>query len=386
MRIGSLFSGIGGLDLAAEAAFGGRVVWHCEIERHPQRVLRRRWPDAALHEDVRTLTSATAEPIDVLTGGFPCQDLSLAGKRAGLDGARSGLYGEMLRIADELRPDWVVFENVPPLLKYRARVEADLERMGYGSVWQVCEASDVGAPHRRQRVFVVARRGMCAHVMLPRPSAQRDLFAPAFVGSERNDQPWATPTAAQFGGTAEMHIARKIRAGMTPVVTDLRLQAMAHDTSACWPTPTVCGNDNRKGASATSSDGLATAAKAWPTPAARDWKDSGHEPAAQARNSPCLPASAVMSGNEPSGVLNPAWVELLMGYPVGWTDPDDDATGGHAWPSGRGEQQHDHEPPRLVPPKSVRNRGARLKALGNAVVWQQARAAIERAKKVVDRC
>lgn len=386
MRIGSLFSGIGGLDLAAEAAFGGRVVWHCEIERHPQRVLRRRWPDAALHEDVRTLTSATAEPIDVLTGGFPCQDLSLAGKRAGLDGARSGLYGEMLRIADELRPDWVVFENVPPLLKYRARVEADLERMGYGSVWQVCEASDVGAPHRRQRVFVVARRGMCAHVMLPRPSAQRDLFAPAFVGSERNDQPWATPTAAQFGGTAEMHIARKIRAGMTPVVTDLRLQAMAHDTSARWPTPTVCGNDNRKGASATSSDGLATAAKAWPTPAARDWKDSGHEPAAQARNSPCLPASAVMSGNEPSGVLNPAWVELLMGYPVGWTDPDDDATGGHAWPSGRGEQQHDHEPPRLVPPKSVRNRGARLKALGNAVVWQQARAAIKRAKKVVDRC
>ena len=123
MRIGSLFSGIGGLDLAAEAAFGGRVVWHCEIERHPQRVLRRRWPDAALHEDVRTLTSATAEPIDVLTGGFPCQDLSLAGKRAGLDGARSGLYGEMLRIADELRPDWVVFENVPPFS------ERELSRM-----------------------------------------------------------------------------------------------------------------------------------------------------------------------------------------------------------------------------------------------------------------
>jgi len=392
MRIGSLFSGIGGLDLAAEAAFGGRVVWHCEIERHPQRVLRRRWPDAALHEDVRTLTSATAEPIDVLTGGFPCQDLSLAGKRAGLDGARSGLYGEMLRIADELRPDWVVFENVPPLLKYRARVEADLERMGYGSVWQVCEASDVGAPHRRQRVFVVARRGMCAHVMLPRPSAQRDLFAPAFVGSERNDQPWATPTAAQFGGTAEMHIARKIRAGMTPVVTDLRLQAMAHDTSARWPTPIA--NDRKwtglEPSWATRSDRLAVAAQKaagnWPTPLSRDWKDSGHEPSAQARQSPCLPASVVMADNEPSGVLNPTWVELLMGLPPRWTDPACDQLGAHRWPSGRGEPQHPDEPPRLVPPKSVAKRGARLKALGNAVVWQQARAAIERAKKLADRC
>jgi len=341
MRIGSLFSGIGGLDLAAEAAFGGRVVWHCEIERHPQRVLRRRWPDAELHADVRGVNGATVKPIDVLTGGFPCQDLSVAGKRAGLDGNRSGLYHEMMRIVGELGPQYVVFENVPPLLKYRHRVDNDLRSLGYGAIWQTMAAEDVGAPHRRLRVWVLAVRGLAQWELLPRPSAQGDLFAP-----------WVDAEAAD----------------------------------GLWPTPTVCGNNNRAGLSHKSGDGLATAAKAWPTPAARDWKDSGHEPAAQARNSPCLPASAVMSGNEPSGVLNPAWVELLMGYPVGWTDPDDDATGGHAWPSGRGEQQHDHEPPRLVPPKSVRNRGARLKALGNAVVWQQARAAIERAKKLADRC
>ena len=150
-----------------------------------------------------------------------------------------------------------------------------------------------------------------------------------------------------------------------------------------WATPTVCGNDNRKGSSATSGDGLATAATAWPTPAARDWKDSGHEPSAQARNSPCLPASAVMAGGQAPGVLNPAWVDLLMGLPAGWTDlaatPD---LAAHRWPAGRGEDQHPSEPPRLVAPKSTANRGARLKALGNAVVWQQAEAAIRRALAV----
>ena len=340
MRIGSLFSGIGGLDIAAERAFGGRVVWHCEIERHPQRVLRSRWPDAELHADVRGVNGATVKPIDVITGGFPCQDLSVAGKRAGLDGDRSGLYHEMLRIVGELGPQYVVFENVPPLLKYRHRVDNDLRSLGYGAIWQTMAAEDAGAPHRRLRVWVLAVRGLAQWELLPRPSAQGDLFAP-WVDAEAANGLWPTPIANDRKWT-----------GLEP----------------SW---------------ATRSDRLAVAAQKaagnWPTPTARDWKDSGHEPAAQARNSPCLPASAVMSGNEPSGVLNPGWVELLMGYPVGWTDPDDDADGAHAWPSGRGEQQHDHEPPRLVPPKSVRNRGARLKALGNAVVPQCAEAALIRA-------
>jgi DNA (cytosine-5)-methyltransferase 1 len=299
MRIGSLFSGIGGLDLAAERAFSGRVAWHCEIERHPQRVLRRRWPDAGLHADVRGVNGATVQPVDVLTGGFPCQDLSVAGKRAGLDGNRSGLYHEMLRIVGELKPQYVVLENVPPLLRYRHRVDNDLRELGYGAIWQTMAAEDVGAPHRRLRVWVLAVRGLAQWELLPRPSAQGDLFAP-----------WVDAEAAD----------------------------------GLWPTATVNGNRNRAGLTAKSGDGLATALKQYG-----------------------------------SGTPNPAWVELLMGYPVGWTNPDDDAAGAHAWPSGRGEQQRDHEPPRLVPPKSVRNRGARLKALGNAVVPQCAEAALIRA-------
>lgn len=398
MRIGSLFSGIGGLDLAAEAAWGAHTIWHCEIDPHAREVLRARWPDAVLHDDVRTLTADTAEPIDVLTGGFPCQDLSVAGKRAGLDGERSGLYGEMLRIAAELRPEWVVFENVPPLLRYRARVEQDLERMGYGSIWQVCEASDVGAPHRRQRVFVVARRGMCAHVMLPRPSPQGDLFAPAFATAEAFAL-WPTATTGdhatmyQQGGEPLGHAVR----WPTPLATDAKGPKGAgmvargggerlSNAVASWPTPTLCGNDNRAGLSPASGDGLATAVKAWPTPAAADAAGSRKPPAGTSPTGRRPDGSKATIGLQTAingaGVLNPAWVELLMGLPPGWTDPDCDQLGTHRWPAGRGEAQHPDEPPRLVPAKSVPNRGARLKALGNAVVWQQSLAAIERSKKV----
>lgn len=334
-RIVSLFSGIGGLDLACERAFHGHTITQVEREPFAVRVLERRWPDARRHDDV---TTCRGEDCDVIAGGFPCTDLSVAGKREGLDAARSGLYHEMMRIVSEASPRYVVVENAPPLLRYRGRVDTDFARLGYGTIWQVCEASDVGAPHRRQRVFIVAVRGLAGSQLLPRSSPQGDLFAPAF-------------------GDA--------RAG------------------ALWPTPTVCGNDNRRGASQKSGDGLATAAKAWPTPTAHDWKDSGHEPAAQARNSPCVPASAVMDADQAPGVLNPAWVELLMGLPPGWTaqTPTKNLPP-HFWPAGRGESQLPGEPPRLVQRKSVANRGARLKALGNAVVWQQAEAAIRRALEV----
>jgi len=371
MRIGSLFSGIGGLDLAAERAFNGRVVWHCEIERHPQRVLRRRWPDAVLHEDVRTLTAATAEPIDVLTGGFPCQDLSVAGKRAGLDGNRSGLYHEMLRIVGEFGPQYVVFENVPPLLKYRHRVDNDLRGLGYGAIWQTMAAEDVGAPHRRLRVWVLAVRGLAQWELLPRPSAQGDLFAP-WVDADAADGLWPTATTHDH--------ATMYAQGDEP---------LGH--AARWPTPAAAdGAGSRRPPAGTSPTGrrpdgskatvgLQTAAS-WPTPTRQDGCNNGG-PSQRERNTPPLNA-CVGDGSASAGVLNPAWVELLMGYPVGWTDPDDDAAGAHAWPSGRGEQQHDHEPPRLVPPKSVRNRGARLKALGNAVVPQCAEAALLRALSV----
>jgi DNA (cytosine-5)-methyltransferase 1 len=366
MRIVSLFSGVGGLDIACERAFNGKTIVQVEREPFALRVLERRWPDVRRHDDVMTYRG---EDCEVIAGGFPCTDLSVAGKREGLDAARSGLYHEMMRIVGEALPQYVVVENVPPLLKYRGRLDTDFARLGYGTIWQVCEASDVGAPHRRQRVFIVAVRGLAGSQMLPRPSVQVDLFLPVFGGDKADAVLWGTPRSSMRSpnqdrnkGNLEDHVFR-------------------HDV--LWPTPTVCGNNNRTGSSAKAGDGLATAVKTWPTPAARDYKDSGHEPSAQARNSPCLPASAVMDADQAPGVLNPHWVELLMGLPAGWTaQTRTKDLPSHLWPAGRGEPQHEGEPPRLVPRKSVANRGARLKALGNAVVWQQAEAAIRRALEV----
>ena len=411
LHIVSLFSGIGGLDLACERAFGGVTVAQVERDPYCLRVLERHWPEAARHDDV---TAYAGQSCDVVCGGFPCQDLSIAGKRAGLDGERSGLYHEMMRVVAASEPTYVVIENVPPLLKYRSRVEADLERMGYGSVWQVCEASDVGAPHRRQRVFIVAVRGLPGSRMLPRPSPQGDLFAPAFGGdgSEPGRQ-WPTPAAADGSGSrsggvgtsetgrrpdgtkATIGLQAAARAWPTPLATDAKGPKGAgmvargggerlSNAVASWPTPTLCGNDNRKGASKTSGDGLATAVKAWPTPIAHDAKDSGRAPSERERSKGHLPTIVVEDSADPVGVLNPAWVDLLMGLPSGWTQLDGDLVP-HVWPAGRGEQQHPSEPPRLVPPKVTPHRRERLKALGNAVVWQQAHAAIVRALEVAGR-
>lgn len=111
MRIGSLFAGIGGLELGLERAGVGHTVWQVEKDEFCRKVLARHWPDAARYEDVTTVDWSTVEPVEVLCGGFPCQDISLAGKGAGLAGERSGLWWEYLRAIRELRPRFVVVEN-----------------------------------------------------------------------------------------------------------------------------------------------------------------------------------------------------------------------------------------------------------------------------------
>src|SRR3990167_7832126 len=115
MTVGSLFSGIGGFDLGFERA-GFRVVWQVKNDVKARSVLAARFPTARLYDDVRTVGEANLEPVDVICGGFPCQDVSVAGKREGLIGARTGVFWEIVRIARELKPRWMVLENVPGLL------------------------------------------------------------------------------------------------------------------------------------------------------------------------------------------------------------------------------------------------------------------------------
>lgn len=157
MRVGSLFSGIGGFDLGLERA-GYDIAWQVEIDPYCQRVLAKHWPSVTRYGDITTMDWATVQPVDLLCGGFPCQDLSFAGKRAGIDGARSGLWSEYVRAIRQLRPRYVLVENVPGLLTnaYLGRVLGDLAQSGYDAEWDCLPASAIGAAHRRDRVWIVA--------------------------------------------------------------------------------------------------------------------------------------------------------------------------------------------------------------------------------------
>ena len=181
MKIGSLFSGYGGLDLAVSAVTGGEVVWHCEWDDAPSKILERNFPGIPNYRDVSKVDFTQVEKVDVLTGGFPCQDLSIAGKRAGLkDGTRSGLWSEFARAIEELQPKLVVIENVRGLLSAKAdngmeysqedlddwgdrpvltaiqAVLGSLADLGYDAKWCGLRAADAGATHNRFRVFIIA--------------------------------------------------------------------------------------------------------------------------------------------------------------------------------------------------------------------------------------
>src|SRR5574343_1933529 len=156
LTVGSLFTGIGGFDLGLERA-GMRVAWQSEIDPYASAVLKKYWPLVPNHGDIRGITGDSVEWVDVLCGGFPCQDISNAGKRAGIDGERSGLWAEYARVIGELRPRYVVVENVAALLgRGLRRVLGDLAALGFDAEWHCIPASAVGAPHRRDRIWIVA--------------------------------------------------------------------------------------------------------------------------------------------------------------------------------------------------------------------------------------
>jgi DNA (cytosine-5)-methyltransferase 1 len=183
MKIGSLFSGYGGLDLAVMNVTGASVAWHCEWDDAPSKILEKHFPDVPNYRDVSKVDFTSVEPVDILTGGFPCQDLSLAGKRAGLkDGTRSGLWSEFARAIEEIQPRLVVIENVrgilsatahsdleycawcmgeangEPSLRALGAVLGSLADLGYDAKWTGLRASDAGAPHSRFRIFITATR------------------------------------------------------------------------------------------------------------------------------------------------------------------------------------------------------------------------------------
>lgn len=160
MNVLDLFSGIGGFALGLECA-GFTTVAFCEIRPSCVRLLNHHWPAVPCYDDVETLTGERLYTdglhIDLICGGFPCQDISLAGDGRGLDGARSGLWREYARIIGEVRPRYVIVENVSALLiRGMGTVIGDLASFGYDCWWDCVSASAVGAPHRRDRLWIIA--------------------------------------------------------------------------------------------------------------------------------------------------------------------------------------------------------------------------------------
>ncbi len=205
MTFGSLFAGIGGFDLGFERA-GMKCIWQVEIDPFCQKVLAKHWPDVKRYGDITEVDWSRVERPDVICGGFPCQPVSVAGKRLGADDER-WLWPEVVRCLSDLRPRFAVLENVPGLLTAgMGSVLGDLWESGYDAEWQVVPASAFGAPHRRDRVFLVTypsgERWACINDGLGQEAKQEG-------SSEGNKRFWGhhTPVHIHSLGRAYVSVA-----------------------------------------------------------------------------------------------------------------------------------------------------------------------------------
>lgn len=211
LKLGSLCSGVGGLELGLEWALSCETIWQVEIEPHLRAVLAHHWPSAKQFNDVTQVGAHNLEPVDIICFGSPCQDVSSAGKRLGLSGPKSSLFYECARVVGELGPDWVVVENVASgASRWVDDVRKELERKGYATLPVTVSAADCGAPHQRSRVFIVANAdrsiiweqsgGAAGRVGSPRASLQSIASSNAArqeVLPDAHDQPIELPAQAR---------------------------------------------------------------------------------------------------------------------------------------------------------------------------------------------
>ena len=341
LRIGSLFSGYGGLDLAVEHVFNARTVWFSEINEPVARVFARHWPGAPNLGDITTIDWRQVEPVDLLIGGFPCQDVSTVGKRAGIaPDTRSGLWAHMATAIEALQPEWVVIENVRGLLSSPATrppaegddhdqrnprdatpdratlrdmepdpwhlgdnaarplralgaVFGDLVDLRLDARWIGLPASLVGAPHQRFRIFALARR------TVPHPAGERLIARRGDTrsgASEARDDRAVAPDhrlrASRTGWLAEQE--KRVRDAVVPDRRTVQRWGRYADAITRWEHIT---------------------GRPAPAPALLNDADAGRP----------APAPALLNdadGPRPA----PAFVEWLMGLPAGWVTGTDELT------------------------------------------------------------
>lgn len=368
MRVGSLFSGAGGLDRAVEEVFGATVAWQCEVDAAASKVLAHRFPGVPNYGDITTIgnwqwqMSQEANPIDIICGGFPCQDVSAAGRRAGIrDGTRSGLWAYFADAIAALRPKYVVIENVKgllnaaahrnlepdepdmgdgpvgPVLRAAGAVLGDLADLRYDAQWVTVAASEVGAPHQRERVFILATNTEIDRrdERRPEPARQFGRSDAAFSGPT-NVGLLPTPTVQDGANCAGPSQFERNSLPLNVVATLLPTPS-ASDGIGGGPNDPVSRVEN--GHQVQLID-LGMRADIWGrySSAMRRW-----EGVTRSAPSPVEPSPRGKFGAR----LNPAFSEWMMGWPEGWVTD--------------------------VPGIS---RNDKLRIIGNGVVPQQATAAL----------
>jgi DNA (cytosine-5)-methyltransferase 1 len=342
MKVGSLCTGYGGLDMAV----GGDLAWVCDFDKGAAKILAHRYPDVPNLHDLTVIDWSEVEPVDVITAGFPCQPFSVAGKQKGTTDERHlwPYIADALRV---LQPRFAVFENVPGLLRLGlADVLSDLAAIGFDAEWTTVRASDVGAPHRRERLFIVATRhtghdarGSEQWQQSHQPgetggAAESDRDATPDTGSERLGEHAGESPTQETGSDASDELAdhRGVRAHRDG-------RAVAPDTASTRRSgrqdPGAGGND----AGERARGGESERDQLWGDygPAIDRWEHTLGRPA----------PNPTTTGRTGRPVLNPRFVEWMMGLPEGWVTD--------------------------VPDLS---RVAQLKALGNGVAPAQAAAAL----------
>ena len=266
MKVGSLFSGIGGIELGFHWAGGFETLWFVENELYAQEILKKRYPKALIYGDIKEIDFRTVPKIDILTGGFPCQDISNAGKRAGIKGHRSGLWSYYLEAIRILRPRIAVIENVSALLNRGLNVILrDIATIRYDAEWHCISASSIGALHQRDRIFIFA---------------------------------YAANTHNRFRQMEQIQTGRNT---LEKGFNDLAKVSHTYEQGL--------ERENKMGHSL--PDKIKQLHK-FPTPIRGDWKGQVRKDG----------SSGMLSGHQITGggQLNPNWVEWLMGFPIGWTE------------------------------------------------------------------
>ena len=349
VTIGSLCTGYGGLDMAVMAVLGGRLTWCSDNDRHVSRILAARFPDVPNLGDLTQIDWKQVKPVDVLCAGFPCQDISYAGRGAGIKrGTRSGIWINISEGIRKLQPKVIVVENVAAIRsRGLGKVLGDLAELGYDARWTSVRASDVGAAHRRERVFILAYR-----------LEGRELVeAAADTSSQRQAGRSASEPAAGWRAPGATHrldgdaVSGAGRNSSRPVVADADRERR-HEGADRTPNQTgrVVAAADRGRVRGGATDGVAANTLTLPwgiyESAIRRWE------ALLGRRAP----QPTERGTKGQPRLSPLFVEWLMGLPAGFV-------------TGLGLPY-----------------GAQLHALGNGVMPQQAERALHHLTSVIDLC